>query len=95
MKTWTGLCRKSTHPEFDGADRAKSDLDPLLVVPADVRVERLNELLNGGALPVLRIEQLVLEPTEEAFGSCVVRENALRNIERENFASLILDSQPG
>jgi len=74
IKIWTGLCRKSkAHPVFNGADRAKRDLDPLLVAPADVRVDCLDELLNVGVLPVPRIEQLVLQPTEEALASCVVR----------------------
>ena len=44
IETWTGLCRKSkAHPVFDRAERAKRDLDPLLVVPADVRVDRLDD----------------------------------------------------
>ena len=68
------LCRESkAHPVFDRAERAKRDIDPLLVVPADVQVDRLDELLNGGVLPVPRIDQLVLQPTEEAFASGVVR----------------------
>ena len=51
IKTWTGLRRKSkARPVFDRAERAKGYLDPLLVVPADVRVDHLNELLDGGAL---------------------------------------------
>ena len=45
----------------------KGYLDPLFVVPADVRVNDLNELLNGCALPVSRIEQLRCEPPEEAL----------------------------
>ena len=60
------------HPIFDGAERAKEDLDALLVVPADTGIERLDELLNGGALAVPSIEQFVLQPTEEALASCVV-----------------------
>ena len=51
IKNWTGLCHKSkAYPIFNGAEGAKGDLDPLLVVPADVRVDHLNELLDGGAL---------------------------------------------
>ena len=68
------LCRKAkAHPVFDRTERAKRDLDPLFVVPADVGVDRLDELLDGGVLPVSRIEQFVLQPTEEAFTSGVVR----------------------
>ena len=38
--TWTGLCRKSKAlPVFDGAKRAKRDLDPFLVAPADVGID--------------------------------------------------------
>ena len=58
IKTWTGLRRKSkARPVFDRAERAKGYLDPLLVVPADVRVDHFNELLDGRALPVPRIAQ--------------------------------------
>lgn len=50
IKNWTGLCHKSkAYPIFNGAEGAKGDLDPLFVVPADVRVDHLNELLNGRA----------------------------------------------
>lgn len=57
-KTWTGLSRKSkTLSVFDGAERAKRYLDPLRIVPADVRINNLNELLNGRGLPVPRVEQ--------------------------------------
>ncbi len=73
MSFWEGgqelgldLCRKpKARPVFDGAERAKRDLDPLLDVPADVRVDRLDELVGSGVLTLSRIEQLVLEPTEK------------------------------
>jgi len=80
-KTWTGLCRQSetlcrqseTLSIFDRAERAQRDLDPLLVVPADVGVHGFNELLKGRGLPVPRIEQFRFQPPEEAFADCVVR----------------------
>jgi hypothetical protein len=57
-KAWTGLSRKSeTLSVFDGAEKAKRDLDPLRVVPADVGIDCLNELLDGRGLPVPRVEQ--------------------------------------
>ena len=47
------LCRESKAlPVFDGTERAKGDLDALLVVPADVGVHSANELLNGRGLPI-------------------------------------------
>jgi hypothetical protein len=42
--------------------RSEGDLDPLRVIPANVRVIDLNELLDGCSPPVTRIEQLLLEP---------------------------------
>lgn len=40
------LCREAQIvPIFNGTERAEGDLDPLLVVPADVRVQSLSELL--------------------------------------------------
>lgn len=72
-KTWIGLCRKTkAHPIFNGAKRAKGDLDPLLLVPADVRVDQINESLNGRALLVSRIGQFVLQLTEEALPGRVI-----------------------
>jgi len=64
-------------PVFDRAERAKRDLDPLLVVQADVGVNHLNELLDGGAFPVPRIEQFVLGATEEALARHIVRRTGL------------------
>ena len=40
----------------DGTARAQGHFDPLLVVPADVRVQGLDELLDGRRLPITRIE---------------------------------------
>ena len=89
------LCRKSkTLSVLDGAERAKGDLDPLLVVPADVGINYLDELLNGRGLPVPRVEQFRFQSSEEAFARSVIREHPLRDIERMSFASAILDSQP-
>ena len=78
IKTLTGLCRKSkAHPGFNRAERAKGDLDPLLVAPADVVVELSNELFGGRAFPVPRAEQLILQPTEKPLAGCVVRRACL------------------
>lgn len=50
------LCRNSkTLPVFEGAERAERDLDPRCVVPPDVRIEDLDELINGRGPPVSRI----------------------------------------
>ena len=52
LKNWTGLPQYKAHPVFDGAlGGPQGDLDPLLVVPTDVRDDHLYELLNGGGLP--------------------------------------------
>jgi hypothetical protein len=58
---------------FDGAERAQGDLDPFLVVPADVGVHGFNELHNSDASPVPRVKQFGLQPTEEASAGRVVR----------------------
>jgi len=73
LKSWTGLCRNSkTLPVFEGAERAERDLDPSCVVPPDVRVEDLDELIYGRSPPVARIKQFRLQSPEEAFTSCVI-----------------------
>ena len=47
-KTWTALCRQAEALSvLERAERAKRDLDSLFVVPVDVGIEHLNELLNG------------------------------------------------
>lgn len=52
-----GVCRQpEALPVFDRAQEAERDLDPLCVVPADVRVNDLDELINGLGPPVPRIE---------------------------------------
>lgn len=67
IEIWTGLCRKSkTFSVFDGAKRAKRNLDPLLVVPPDVGIDYLNELLNGRGLPVQRVELFCFQSPEGA-----------------------------
>ena len=57
---------------LDGAAGTQRDLDPRLVVPADVEVQSRHELVDGRGQPVARVEQLGLQATEEAFASCVV-----------------------
>jgi hypothetical protein len=77
------LCRyRETVPVFDRAQGAERDLDSLRVVPADVRVNSLDELLNEGSPPVARIEQLFLQPPKETFTGCVIGRTPLRDIER-------------
>ena len=68
--SWTGLCRKSEALSvFEGTEETYGYLDALFVIPADLGVNCLNELLNGCALPVPRIEQLRFQPPEEALTS--------------------------
>ena len=58
-KTWTGLCCKSKAlAVFDGTERAKRYLDAFFVIPADVRVNDLNEFFDSCVHPFPRIEQL-------------------------------------
>ena len=59
------------HPIFYRTERAKGDLDPLLVASTGVGITRYDELLNGGDLPAARMEQCVHQPTKEAFGDPV------------------------
>ena len=58
-KTWTGLCRKTkTLPVFNGTQRAKRYFDSLFVIPANIGVNNLYELLDSCVLPFPGIEQL-------------------------------------
>jgi len=67
------LCRKSEAVSvFEGTEGAKRELDSLFVVPADVGVNGLDELLNGCGLPTLRIEQLRFQQPEETLTSRIV-----------------------
>ena len=73
LKYKTGLCSKSEALSvLEGAEGAKGDIDSLFVIPADIGVNCLNELLNGGVLPVPRIEQLRFRPPEEALTGRIV-----------------------
>src|SRR5690242_12515569 len=55
--SWTDLCRDSkTLPVFDGAEGTERDLDTLCVIPADIRVNDFNELINCRGPPVTWIE---------------------------------------
>ncbi len=62
---------KTAAMALSGNDK-QAYLYPLLVVPANVRVDHLNELLHGRAFPIPRIEQLVLEAAEEALAGRIV-----------------------
>ncbi|PRX19138.1 hypothetical protein B0G75_1391, partial [Paraburkholderia sp. BL18I3N2] len=54
--SWTDLRRDSkTLPVFDGAEGTERDLDTLCVIPADIRVNDFNELINGRGPPVTGI----------------------------------------
>src|SRR5579859_4573990 len=76
--SWTELCRDSeTLPVFDGAEGAEREFDPFCVVPADVRVNDLDELIDGRGSPVTRIEQFRLESPEETFAGCIIRRTSL------------------
>lgn len=79
-------------PMLDGAAGAQRDLDPRLVVPADAGVQHRDELIDSRVQPVARLEQLRLQPAEEAFARRVVWRAPLRDIERTIFASAILDT---
>lgn len=57
---------------LDGASEAQRDLDPRLVVPADIGVHGGDELFDGGGQPVARVEQFILEAAEEALARRVV-----------------------
>src|SRR4051812_6397666 len=57
---------------FERTESAKGDLDPLFVVPADVGIECLSELFDGRGAPMPGIEQLRLQPPEEALTCRVV-----------------------
>jgi len=73
-KTWTGLCRDSqARPVFDGTERAKRDLDAFFVIPANVGVKNLNELVDRDVLPVPGIKQLCLQSPKETLAGGVVR----------------------
>jgi hypothetical protein len=62
--------QRSKGPEVLGRALChQRDLDPLLVVPTDVRVQSLRELLNAR----VSIEQFVLESPEEALTARIVR----------------------
>ena len=72
-KSWTRLCRNSEAlAVFERTERAKGDLDPLFVVPADVGIECLSELFDGRGASVPGIEQLRLQPPEEALTCRIV-----------------------
>ena len=95
-KTWTGLCHKSKALSiFDGTEGAKRDFDSLFVIPVDIRVNDLDELLDGCRLPVPRVEQLRFQPPEEALTGRLSGEHPLRDIERISFALCIRESHPG
>lgn len=71
--SWTGLCGQ---PEacsvFDRTACTKRDLDPFLVVPTNVRVNDLNELVGADGLPVSRVKQFRLQPSKETFARRVI-----------------------
>lgn len=58
---------------FERTARAQRDLDPGLVIPADVAVQRRGELLDGRGQPVARVEPLVFQAAEETLARGVVR----------------------
>ena len=46
--SWTGLCRKSkAHSVFEGTEEAKGYLDALFVIPVDVGINDLDELVDS------------------------------------------------
>jgi hypothetical protein len=76
--SWTGLCRQpETLPVLNRTECTKRDLDPFLVVPANVRVDDLDELVGADGLPVPRVKQFRLQPSKEAFARRVIGRAAL------------------
>ncbi len=72
-KSWTGLCRKSEALSiFDRTERAKRHLDALFVIPANVGVYYFNELFDGRAVPLSRVEQLRFQSPEEPLTGRIV-----------------------
>jgi hypothetical protein len=51
---------------------AERDLDPCVVVPADVGVECCDELVDGRGQPVPCVEQIVLQPAEDSLAGGVL-----------------------
>lgn len=74
---WFYAASPSLRGIFDGTESAKGALDPLPVVPADVRADHRNDLLDAGALPVPRIKLFILQPSEKSFTGRVVRRAGL------------------
>ena len=59
-------------------ERPTCDVGPCFFVPEDVVVDHLSDLLDGDAFPVPKIEQFVLEATEEALARHVVSQSGQR-----------------
>ena len=57
----------------DGAEGAERDVDPFCVVPANLRVNDFDELIDGRGSRITRIEQLRLESPEETLEDCIIR----------------------
>lgn len=63
-------CPRLPSPDSCGTPRAAStqrDLDSHFIVPVDIVVELVDEIIDAHALPASIVEELVLEPSEESF----------------------------
>ena len=59
--SWTDLRRQAKAlTVLDRTEIAKGEFNSLLVVPPDIAVQRVNELLDGRGAPVVRIEHFRL-----------------------------------
>jgi hypothetical protein len=73
-KTWTGLYSDAkAFSIFSRTESAKGNLDTFFVIPVDVGIDYLDELLNSCRRPVPGIEQLRFQTSKEAFTCRVVR----------------------
>jgi hypothetical protein len=64
----TGLYRQpEARPVFSRTECVKRVLDPLLNVPANVRVSSLDELIGADGQSVPSVKHFRLQPSEEAF----------------------------
>ena len=71
--SWTELRRQAKALSvLDRTEIAKGEINPLLVVPPDIAIQRVNELLDGRGAPVVRMQHFRLQPSEESFTGRIV-----------------------
>lgn len=62
---------------LDGASPAERHLDACFVVPADIGVELIDELLHRGFSPLVYVEELDFQPPKERLAGNVIRRASL------------------